>query len=308
MKMDILAIVVPVFLILGLGMLCGRRNLIDRDGMEGIKQLATGFLLPVVLLNALGTAEYSRSTLLLVGAMLLVLTAGLLAGYLCRPALRQRGAYLPFLTTTYEGGMMAYPLYISLCGTAALSNIAALDMANCIFTFTVYLALITATGQGRCSGQELLRAVLHAPAMYGVAAGILLGATGLLPALLASPAGPVYQAAVDMLTTPVSALILFCVGYDLRLDRQVLAAAGLTALLRLVLQTVLLAMVWFLLGSLFTVREQEIALVLYLYMPPCFMAPLYARGADHKAYASTALSLYTLVSLAAFTVITVLFA
>ena len=306
--MEILAIVLPVFLVLGLGMFCARRSVIDRSGMEGIKQLATGVLLPVTLFNALGTAEYSPATLLLVGVMFLVLTAALLAGYLLRPVLNGRGVYLPFLTTTYEGGMMAYPLYISLCGAAALSNIAALDMANCIFTFTVYLTLITAAGQGRCSGQELLRTVLHAPALYGVAGGILLGATGLLPALLTSPVGPVYQAAVNMLSTPVSALILFCVGYDLRLDRQVLSAAGLAALLRLVLQSLLLAAVWFLLGPLFTVREQQIALVLYLCMPPCFMAPLYAKGTEHKAFASTALSLYTLVSLAAFTVITILYA
>lgn len=306
--MEILAIVLPVFLILGLGMLCGRLGLIAREGMEGIKQLATSFLLPVVLVNALGTAEYSPATLLLVGVMLLVLTAALLAGYLLRPLLGGRGAYLPFLTTTYEGGMMAYPLYIALCGAGALSNIAALDMANCVFTFTVYLALITATGQGRCSGRDLLHTVLRAPAMYGVALGILLGVTGLLPTLLASPAAPVYQAAIDMLTTPVSALILFCVGYDLRLDRQVLSAAGLTALFRLLLQTTLLAVVWFLLSPLFAVREQQIALVLYLYMPPCFMAPLYAQGENHKAYASTALSLYTLLSLVAFTLITALFA
>ena len=306
--MEILAIVLPVFLVLGLGMFCSRRGVIDRSGMEGIKQLATGVLLPVTLFNALGTAEYSPATLVLVGVMFLVLTAALLAGSLLRPVLGGSGVYLPFLTTTYEGGMMAYPLYISLCGAAALSNIAALDMANCIFTFTVYLTLITAAGQGRCSGQELLRTVLHAPALYGVAGGILLGATGLLPALLASPVGPVYEAAVEMLSTPLSALILFCVGYDLRLDRQVLSAAGLAALLRLVLQSLLLAAVWFLLGPLFTVREQQIALVLYLCMPPCFMAPLYAKGTEHKAFASTALSLYTLVSLAAFTVITILFA
>ena len=144
--MEILAIVLPVFLVLGLGMFCARRGVIDRSGMEGIKQLATGVLLPVTLFNALGTAEYSPATLVLVGVMFLVLTAALLAGYLLRPVLGGRGVYLPFLTTTYEGGMMAYPLYISLCGAAALSNIAALDMANCIFTFTVYLTLITAAG------------------------------------------------------------------------------------------------------------------------------------------------------------------
>ena len=41
--------------------------------------------------------------------------------------------YLPFLVCIYEGGMMAYPLYTSLCGSENLSQIAVLDIAGLAF-------------------------------------------------------------------------------------------------------------------------------------------------------------------------------
>ena len=50
----------------------------------------------------------------------------------------------------------------------------------------LHLAFLTAAGEDRCSGAEMLKAVLHASALYGVAGGILLGATSLLPALMAA--------------------------------------------------------------------------------------------------------------------------
>lgn len=305
--MEVIAIVLPVFVMLGLGMAANRFHWVTREGLDGIKLLATNVMLPVVLVNALGTAQYQLSTLLLVGVMLLQLFIALGVGYLARPLIGKQGRYLPFLTATFEGGMMGYPLYIALCGSAMLFHIAALDMANCIFTFTVYLTLITATGQGSSNKRELLHTILHAPAMYGVVFGILLGVTGILPKVAASSVGGVYTALIDMFTTPVSALILFCVGYDLQLERSVLSAAVKSAILRLLLQSVLLVAVWFVVRQFATEQEMLIALILYLFMPPCFMSPLYAVSEEDKAYTSTTISFYTLISIAAFTVISFVF-
>ncbi len=305
--MEVVAIILPVFVMLGLGMSANRFHWVTREGLDGIKLLATNVMLPVVLVNALGTAQYQFSTLLIVGVMLLQLFVALGVGYLARPLIGAQGRYLPFLTSTFEGGMMGYPLYIALCGSAMLFHIAALDMANCIFTFTVYLTLITATGQKNSEKRQLLHTILHAPAMYGVVLGILLGVTGILPRLVASQAGDVYTSLIDMITTPVSALILFCVGYDLQLDRSVLSAAVKSAFLRLLLQGILLVCVWFVIRRFATEQEMMIALVLYAFMPPCFMSPLYAVSAEDKAYTSTTISFYTLISIAAFTVISFLF-
>ena len=223
--MNVLAIVLPVFCMLGLGMAANRFGWISRAGMDGIKLVATNIMLPVVLVDALGMAEYNKVTLLLLAVMLVQLFIATGAGYLLRPLVGgSQSRYLPFLTATFEGGMMAYPLYMALCGSEMLSNIAALDMANCIFTFTVYLALITATGKGKSGGGQLLSTVLRAPAMYGVVLGILLGVTGILPKIAGSRVGDVYSSLISMITTPVSALILLCVGYDLKLDHRVLSS------------------------------------------------------------------------------------
>lgn len=307
-NMNVLAIVLPVFCMLGLGMAANRFGWISRAGMEGIKLVATNIMLPVVLVDALGMAEYNKVTLLLLAVMLVQLFIATGAGYLLRPLVGgSQGRYLPFLTATFEGGMMAYPLYIALCGSEMLSNIAALDMANCIFTFTVYLALITATGKGRSGGGQLLSTVLRAPAMYGVVLGILLGVTGILPKIAGSRVGDVYSSLISMITTPVSALILLCVGYDLKLDHRVLSSAGKSAAIRLVLQGVLLMGVWFVLRNFVAEQEMKIAVFLYAFMPPCFMSPLYAVREKDKVYTSTTISLYTILSIIAFTILSVIF-
>ena len=295
--MNVLAIVLPVFCMLGLGMAANRFGWISRAGMDGIKLVATNIMLPVVLVDALGMAEYNKVTLLLLAVMLVQLFIATGAGYLLRP----------FLAATFEGGMMAYPLYIALCGSEMLSNIAALDMANCIFTFTVYLALITATGKGKSGGGQLLSTVLRAPAMYGVVLGILLGVTGILPKIAGSRVGDVYSSLISMITTPVSALILLCVGYDLKLDHRVLSSAGKSAAIRLVLQGVLLMGVWFVLRNFVAEQEMKIAVFLYAFMPPCFMSPLYAVREKDKVYTSTTISLYTILSIIAFTILSVIF-
>ena len=43
------------------------------------------------------------------------------------------------MVCVYEGGMMAYPLYTSLCGSEHLSQIAVLDIAGLLFGFSVYM-------------------------------------------------------------------------------------------------------------------------------------------------------------------------
>ncbi|WP_306543747.1 hypothetical protein [Anaerotignum sp.] len=114
--MNVLAIVLPVFCMLGLGMAADRFGWISRAGMDGIKLVATNIMLPVVLVDALGMAEYNKVTLLLLAVMLVQLFIATGAGYLLRPLVGgSQSRYLPFLTATFEGGMMAYPLYMALC-------------------------------------------------------------------------------------------------------------------------------------------------------------------------------------------------
>ena len=55
----------PVFLALGLGMLCRSRGFLTREGVDALKKVAVNITLPAVLLNAFATAEYSTAALVL---------------------------------------------------------------------------------------------------------------------------------------------------------------------------------------------------------------------------------------------------
>lgn len=59
-----------------------------------------------------------------------------------------------------------------------LSNIATLDIANTIFVFTVFLAFLTASVNGKVQPSEMISNVLHSPVFWGVFLGIAVGVTG----------------------------------------------------------------------------------------------------------------------------------
>ena len=61
----ILETALPVFLALGLGMICRKTGFLDRKGIDTLKKVVINLTLPAVLLNAFATAEYSAGTLVL---------------------------------------------------------------------------------------------------------------------------------------------------------------------------------------------------------------------------------------------------
>ncbi len=298
--MAVLTAVLPVVLMLLVGGICNKYQIIDRNGIVGIKKLITNLLLPFVLFNALGTATYTVTTAWIILVMFLSILLSLMMGYLLKPLLPETvRSHVPFLVSGFEGGMMGYPLYIALMGIQQLHNIATIDIANAMYAFTVYLGLMMASEKGSSSARDLLQAALHAPAMYGVVFGILFGVTGLLRLLLQSPWGSLYTATISMLITPVSALILISVGYTLEFDREVVGAALKTAGLRLAVQSVLLAIVWLILRDFLTDPAMLAALLLYAFLPPQFISAIYTTNEAKMKYASTMTSLYMVVPISA---------
>ncbi len=53
----------PVFLALGLGMLCRSRKLLTREGVDALETVVINLTLPFVLFSAFATAEYSGAAL-----------------------------------------------------------------------------------------------------------------------------------------------------------------------------------------------------------------------------------------------------
>ena len=141
--MEVLEIVLPVLAMIILGILCRKWKLLDQSGVNNMKTLVTNIMLPVAIFHALATAEYSGKIGILVLIMFVMLLISFGAGFWMKRFMDEPyKKYLPFLICIYEGGMMAYPLYTSLCGSENLSQIAVLDIAGLLFGFSVYMGML----------------------------------------------------------------------------------------------------------------------------------------------------------------------
>ena len=127
--MDVLQIVMPVLVMIILGMLCRKWKILTGEGVANMKVLVTNVMLPVAIFHALATAEYNKETGILILIMLIMLIVSFSLGFVLKPFLKGKyQRYLPFMVSVYEGGLMAYPLYTSLCGSENLSHVAVLDI------------------------------------------------------------------------------------------------------------------------------------------------------------------------------------
>ena len=65
MVLQVVQMVLPIVVMLGLGLLCRRKNIFDMNGLAGLKSVVGDICLPVVLFNAFFTAKYSMAVALI---------------------------------------------------------------------------------------------------------------------------------------------------------------------------------------------------------------------------------------------------
>ena len=299
------SIVLPVMIMLGIGMLCRSRGLLTRAGVDALKTVAVQIGLPAVLLHTFAAAEYSVATLLVPLYMFLLCVAAWALGKAAGKVPGLRNPFVPFLTTGFEAGMLGYALYTLLYGTATLADFARVDLGQVLFVFTLYKLLLS-RGEGQASLRPLLKEMVCSPIIAAIAAGVLLGATGLYQALVPSGAAAVLDACTDFVSAPVSALILIAVGYDLVFRdipwRQALSATGLRLLIMGLLGAVTLA----LFHAFWPEARWDRAVWLMFLLPPPYVLPVFSKEEEQRVFVSSVLSLSTVVTLAGFLILAVL--
>ena len=257
-------------------------------------------MLPVAIFHALATAEYSGKIGILVLIMFVMLLISFGAGFWMKRFMDEPyKKYLPFLICIYEGGMMAYPLYTSLCGSENLSQIAVLDIAGLLFGFSVYMGMLGQTENGeKINAKSLFYSALRTPAFIGTVLGIIAGLTRMITRLLYSPFGNCYLSVENILTTAITPIILIVVGYSMELAPELISPCLKTILLRVLLQAVMIAgvlmAVKYLVGGS---RLLNLAVITYMSSPATFSMQTFLRKKESSAYASTTNSLYCVVSI-----------
>lgn len=306
--MNVLQIVMPVLVMIILGMLCRKWKILTGEGVANMKVLVTNVMLPVAIFHALATAEYNRETGILILIMLIMLIVSFSLGFVLKPFLKGKyQRYLPFMVSVYEGGLMAYPLYTSLCGSENLSHVAVLDIAGLLFGFSIYMGMLGQVEDGgKIDVKKLFSSAIRTPAFIASVLGIIAGLSKIIIILLDSPFGGVYQSVENILTTSVTAIILLVVGYSMELNANLLKPCITTILLRMILQGVMMAGVLFAVHSL--VGDSQIvnlAIITYMSSPATFSMQTFMKDEEGSAYVSTTNSMYCLVSILVYIILAV---
>lgn len=304
--MKVLEIIMPVLVMILLGIWCRKKNVLTQSGIDNIKSLVTNIMLPVAIFHALATAEYTGKIGILVGIMFVMLLISFSVGFLLKPLLEAPyKKYLPYMVCVYEGGMMAYPLYTSLCGSEHLSQIAVLDIAGLLFGFSVYMGMLGQTENGgKISAKALFFSAVKTPAFVASVLGIAAGLTGIISRFVESSFGGVYLSVENILTTSVTSMILLVVGYSMELTRELIRPCIKTIVLRICVQAVMMAgvllAVHFLIGSS---QLMDLAIILYMSAPATFSMQTFLKKKESSAYVSTTNSLYCIVSILVYMVL-----
>ena len=297
----VLETALPVFLALGLGMLCRSKGFLTRDGVDALKKTVLNLTLPFVLLEAFATAEYTAAALLLPLLMFGVCCLALGLGYLAVKLFRVKGKLTKFLFSGFEAGMLGYALFVLLFPGRSVSDFALPDIGQTLFVFTLYKTLLSGKTDIRAIGKDMA----STPILWAVAAGVLIGATGLYGKMQQWGIAGILTASSSFLSAPTGMIILLTVGYDLVI-REIpwKKTAGLIAL-RLGIMAVCYAVAVALNRTVLNGVLFEGAMLLMLILPPPYVIPVFADEPEERVQISSALSALTLVTMILFAVCSV---
>lgn len=309
--MKALATILPVFCMIGLGILARMRSLVAAEQVSGMMHIVNALLFPVMVFNAIFTSSFQPSALAVIAfvfaAHLAAMGIGKLLGRLTG---RQFAGFSPFLMATVDGGNVCYPLYASLVGAQYIGNVVLLDLACMLVVFLVIPVLISARTAQTSDAKALLSNLLRNPTVLCILLGLALNLVG-VPALLET-AGlySIYSSIVSTVTAPIVGCILFQIGYNFQLEKGDLAPLLRCIALRVVLMGAVIALFFVLFPAQTADPAFRILIPLYFLCPPALvlssqLEPLLHTEKDRR-FVSAFLSLYMVVTLLAFSVLATL--
>jgi len=219
---------------------------------------------------------------------------------------RNRELY-PYLFSGYEMGMLGFPLYTLLVGSAHASNLAVLDIGHELFVFAVFVTVLLAEGGARVGAKATLVRTLRQPVMVAILAGLLLSITGASSALDATFAGPLIRDTAAFIAGPTAVLILFAIGYESVSTQASIGPAIRVVLLRLAVMAPLAGLVSVVVFAIVPYDPQLLLAILLMFsLPAPFVIPVFSKNEANNHFAATVLSIHTLVTLLIFVLLVVL--
>jgi hypothetical protein len=201
--------------------------------------------------------------------------------------------------------MLGIPLFMILFGADQAYRMGVLDLAQAVTAYPT-IAILSAAAQANPSPRAILKSVLTSPLLIMSMLGLGLNISGIGTWLEGVGVRSVLTECTGFLAQPVSAMMIFSVGYNFSLEkgsRQVIfrVAAGhflYFALFGLAIQGILC-----LIPNVDSLTRW--AILMYSTLPACYLAPTLGRSKEDFTMASGVCSLLTIPALAVFCIISI---
>ena len=299
---NIALIILPILFAAGLGILARVKKIMTKDQIEGLQNFVIRIGVPCMLFNSCLTGEISSQSL---GTMIIIIAFALAAALLSFRLNKKLLPYhnLPLLSCGKETGMLGIPLTIVLFGATQAYRMGVLDLAQGFIGIPVMSILSANTGSEASIG-KLFKKVLTAPMLVFSLLGLALNLLGIRQMLADASLLPLITETTLFVGEPISALMLFCVGYNFSFgkdDRGAIfkvcgAHIGLHLLFAGVAQLVL---------CLFPSVDPMTrwAVLLYFTLPGSYLSPALGKSEKDQVVMSSVCSLLTLFTIVVFTFI-----
>lgn len=303
--------VLPVLLLFALGALFRRTGFLHAATVEEIKKLIVNVTLPAVLVLAFAAVTLEAGHLAIAALVFAACAGVLVAGRVLHGPAGADSAYLPPLLTGFEAGMMGYAIFAAVYGAEQLFNFAVVDLGQVVFVFFILVPFVQRQGSGAIPFTQTVRGFITTPVILSIVAGILLNRLGVMPALTAFPLTNALFDTLGLLAAVTTPLIGLVIGYEVNVQRRGLSAPVRTVGVRLAIWVVLgLLLNTLVVNRLFPGdRMLQAAVMTMFVLPPPFVIPLFLRNAtpEDQQYVVNTLSFATLVTMVAFTIVSVVY-
>ena len=301
--MQAISTIFPVFFILFLGIHARKKGWINHEQNNGLKTIALDILFPFLIYHIVATSVLDRNIVLeivyLIAVWILVYFFGKMVCRMLPESIREIS---PFLLLTCEGGAVALPLYLSIVGSSYMLNLIPFDLAGILINFIFVPTVLQIRRKEELKLLPLVKKVISAPFVIAALLAVITNLTGLQRLLSQSSTfGSIYENTMNAIIAPVSGLILFSLGYSIRLKKGYLSSLFKLAVIRLIFCSGIIASFFLIFPEKMESPVFSLGVILYFYCPTGFPVPLQIReildSEEKEEFVSAFISLFLLIAL-----------
>lgn len=307
-SMKVLATIIPVFFMIGLGMLSNRKNLVSDEQANGMYAVISKVFVPIMVFNAIFTSNIEVSALYIIIVVFFLHISGIVIGKLTGRFIGKQYAHItPFVMSTVDGGNICFPLYATIVGSSYIGNIVLLDIANMFIVFLVIPLIVSASTSHSSDIKVLLKNILHNPIVITLILAFTLKLSGVYTLVSSSSFIELYDGVVQMAIGPIVGVILFMIGYQFKIEKSSIGILIKCIFSRFVIMLTGIIVLLLLFPHIIDDRIMLIALLLYFMCPPALILQVQIKGLfksnNDVSFLSAYTSLYIVITLIAYILI-----